>query len=78
MVSTRTKRQSNRRLLIQLKDFDQNPVIGNTMSDRQEIAMVNEGTVDQEFTVGNSDSNRAVNENLVNVKTSKTTFRTQC
>ena len=35
------------------------------MSDRQEKG----STVDQDFTVGSSDSNPAVNENFVNVKT---------
>ena len=68
MVSTRKKRQSDGRLLSQLDDFDQANIIGYTMSDRQQNATVNEGTVDEEFTVGNSDSNPAVNENLVNVK----------
>ena len=39
------------------------------MSDRQENATVNEGTGDQEFTAGFSDSNLMTNENTVNVKT---------
>ena len=39
------------------------------MSDRHDFATVNEGIVDQEFTVSNSDSILAVNETLVNVKT---------
>ena len=69
MVSTREKRQSNRRLLSQLDDFDQDVIIGNTISDREESAKVNVGTADQEFTFGNSNSNLATNENLVNVKT---------
>ena len=62
MVSTRKKRQSGRRLLSQLDDFDRDIVIGNAMSERQENTTVNEGTADQEFTVGNSHSNTAVNE----------------
>ena len=69
MVSTRKKRHSNTMFLSQLDDFDQDVIIGNTVSDRQENATVNIGTVDQEFTVGNSDNNPATNENLVNVKT---------
>ena len=74
MVSTRKKRQSTRRLLSQLNDFDQDLIIGNTMSERQGIAPVDEGTVDQDITVGNSDSNPAVNKNLVNVKTLERCF----
>ena len=42
------------------------------MSGRQENNTVNEGTVDQEFTVGNSDSSPAVTETVVNVKNLKT------
>ena len=47
MVFTRKKRQSNRRLLSQLDDFDQGVIIGNTVSDRQENTIVNENTGDQ-------------------------------
>ena len=43
MVSTRKKGQSNRRLLSQLDDFDQDIIISNTVSDRQENAKVSEG-----------------------------------
>ena len=68
MVSTRKKRQSSRRLLSQLDDFNQDFNIGNIMSERQEIAPVDEGTVDQDVTVVSSDSNPAVNKDLVNVK----------
>ena len=57
MVSTRKKRQSNKRLRSQLNYFDQDIIIGNAMGDRQENATFNEGTVDQGFTAGNSDSN---------------------
>ena len=38
------------------------------MSDTEVNPMVNEDTVDQGCTVGSSDSNPAVNDNLVNVK----------
>ena len=44
------------------------------MNNRQEITTVNEGTADQENTVGNIDSDSAVNENLVNVKTLERCF----
>ena len=57
MVSTRKKRQSNRRLLSQLDDFDQDMIIGNAVSERQENVVVNEGTNDRNFTVGTSSSN---------------------
>ena len=44
------------------------------MNNRQENTGFNEGTVDQEFTVGNSDRGQAVNENVVNVKTLERCF----
>ena len=37
MVSTRRKRQSNRKLLSQLDDFDQDTIIVKATSERQEI-----------------------------------------
>ena len=46
MVSTRKKRQSNRRLLSQLVDFDQDIIPGNAASEKQENTVVNEGTND--------------------------------
>ena len=69
MVSTRKKRQSNKRLLSQLDDFDQDMIIGNAASERQENVVVNEGTNDQDFTVGTSNVSSIVNENALNVKT---------
>ena len=68
MVSTRKKRQTNKKLLSQLDDFDQDMIIGNAVSERQENVVVNEGTNDQDFTVSNSSNNTAVNESVVNVK----------
>ena len=47
MVSTRKRRQSNKRLISQLDDFDQDMVIGNAASERQENTVVNEGTNDR-------------------------------
>ena len=61
MVSTRRKRQSSRRLLSQLDDFDQDIIIGNSVSERQENTVVNEGTNDRDFTVGTSSNNSVVN-----------------
>ena len=46
MVPTGKKRQSNRRFLSHLDDFDQDNIIGNTLSDWRENATINEGTVD--------------------------------
>ena len=69
MVSTRKKRQSSRRLLSQLDDFDQDMIFGNAASERQENVVVKKGTNDREFTVSTSSNNTAVNESTVNVKT---------
>ena len=68
MVSTRKKRQSNRRLLSQLDDFDQDMIIGNTVSERQGNTVVNEGTNDQDFTVGTSNVSSIVNGSVAKVK----------
>ena len=68
MVSTRKNRQSNRRLLSQLDDYDQDIFIGNAARERQENVIVNEGTNDRDFTVGTSCNSSATNENMVNVK----------
>ena len=74
MVSTRKRRQSNRKLLSQLDDFDHDMIIGNAASERQEFIVVNEGTNDQDFTVGTFSNNIKVNGNTVNVKTWKRCF----
>ena len=44
------------------------------MSDRQENVTVNEGTADQDFTVGTSGNNLKSNENTVNVNTLERCF----
>ena len=74
MVSTRKKRQSNKRLLSQLDDFEQDVFIGNAASKRQENVAVNEGTNDQEFTVGTSYDSSTVNGNAMSVKTLEKCF----
>ena len=74
MVSTRKKRQSSRRLLSQLDDHDQDIIIGNAASERQENIMVYEGTNDRNFTLGTSSSSTVNIENVVNVKTLETYF----
>ena len=74
MVSTRKKRQSNRRLLSHLDDFDRDMIIGNAASERQENIVVNEGTNDQDSTVGTSDDSSTVNGNAMSVKTLERCF----
>ena len=69
MVSTRKKRQSNKRLLSQLDDFDQDMIIGNAASERQENIVTNKGTNDRDFTVGTSNDSSIVNGNTMSVKT---------
>ena len=69
MVSTRKKKQSNKRLLNQLDDFDRDMIIGNAVSDRQGKAVVNEGTNDRDFTVGTSSNDSIVNANALSLKT---------
>ena len=49
MASNRKKRQSNKRLLSQLDDFEQDIIIGNTASESQENTVVNEVTKDREI-----------------------------
>ena len=74
MVSTCKERHSNKRLLGQLDDFDQDLIIGNAVSERQENAVVNEGTNDRAFTVGASSNDSIVNGNAISVKTLERCF----
>ena len=74
MVSTRKKRQSNKRLLSQLDDFDRDKIIGNAVSEEQENAVVNDGTNDRDFTVGTSNNDSVVNGNAMSVKTLERCF----
>ena len=74
MAFTRTKRQSKRRLFSQLEDFDQDIIIGNAASERQETIILNECTNYQNFTVETFNYNLATSENAVNVKTSERRF----
>ena len=66
--------QSNTRLLSQLDDFDRDMIIGNAVSERVENAAVNEGTGDQEFTVGTSNNDSVVNGSAMTVKTLERRF----
>ena len=74
MVSTRKKRQSNKMLLSQLDDFDQDMIIGNAVSERQGNTVVNENTNDRDFTVGTPNNNSVVNGNAMSVKTLERCF----
>ena len=74
MVSTRKKRQSSSRLLSQLDDFERDMIIGNAVSERQENAVGNEGTNDQEFTFGTSNNGSVVKGNAMSVKTLERCF----
>ena len=74
MVSTRKQRQSNKRLLSQLDDFDQDMIIGSAVSERQENAVVNEGTNDRDFTISTTNNVSVINESTVNVKTLERCF----
>ena len=74
MVSTRKKKQSNRRLFSQLYDFDQDVILGNAARESQENFVVNESTNDRDFTVGDSSKNSATNESTANVKTLERCF----
>ena len=68
MVSTRKRRQSNKRLLRQLDEFDQDMIIGNAASERQENTVVNGGIDDRDFTVGTSNNDSVANGNAMSVK----------
>ena len=57
-----------------MHDFDQDIIIGNAASERQENIVVSEGTNDRDLTVGTSSINTAINENMVNVKTLERCF----
>ena len=74
MVSTRKKRQSNKRLLGQLDDFDQDIVVRYDASEKPENILVNEGTNDRDFTAGTTIDNSAVNGNAMYVKTLESCF----
>ena len=75
MVFTRKKRQTNKRFLSQLDDFEQDMNIGNAVSERQDNVVVDEGTNDRDFTVSNSSNNTAVNESAMSVKLWKGVLR---
>ena len=74
MVSTRKKRQSNKRLLSQLDDFDRDMIIGNDVSERQESVVVKKSTDHRDFTVGTSNNDSVINGKAMSVKTLERCF----
>ena len=58
-----------------MDDFDQDMIIGNAVSERQENAVVNEGTIDRDFTVSTSNNDSVVNGNAMSVKTLERYFK---
>ena len=69
MVSARKKKQSNRKLLSQLNNFDRKIIIGNAVSDRQQNVAGNERTIGRVLTASDDYSYLAANENVINVQT---------
>ena len=74
MVSSRKKKQSDKRLLSQLDDFDRDMIIGNAVSEGQENAVGNEGTNVQDFTVGTFSNDSVINGNAMSMKTLERCF----
>ena len=74
MVSTRKRRKSNRRLLRQLDDFDQDLIFGSAVNERQENIVANQGNNDRDFAVDTSSVNIVSNGNTVNMKTLERCF----
>ena len=68
MVWTRKKRQSSKRLLNQLHDFKPDVFFDDPVNSGQQNVIVNDGTVEPEFTAYISGSNSTANENTVNVQ----------
>ena len=69
MVSIRKKRQQNRRFVSQPDNFDRDVTIGDSANSGQQNVLVNECSVDRDFTVDDSGSIPATIENTVNVRT---------
>ena len=65
MVSTRKKKQQNRKFLSQLDDFDRNSSGGNLTSSERQIVEVHSGVIDPEFTTGNINRLVSTNENAI-------------
>ena len=74
MVSIWKKRQQKSIILSQLDTFDQDVIIGGTAYSGRQNFIVNDGTVDREFTVNNSGSIPTIKENTVKVQTLERCF----
>ena len=70
-MSIHKKKQQNCWLISQLDDFDQNNIIGDAVSSKRQIFIVNNGLADREFTVSHNDSSVVANENAVEIQTSE-------
>ena len=68
MVSTQKKKQSNRRLLSPLDDFDRDVSIGDAPNSGQQNVRLKEGNIDQQFTANKSGSLSTTKENTAHVQ----------
>ena len=62
------------KLLSRLDNFGQDMIIGNTVRESQENAVVNERTIDRDFTVGTSKDVSVINGNVMSMKTLERCF----
>ena len=69
MISTRKKRQQNRRVRSQIDNSNQDIIFGDAVSSWQQNFMVNNGSGDQEITGESNDGIITTIENTVNVQT---------
>ena len=74
MVSNCKRRQSNKRVLSQIDDSEQDIIVGNTASEKQENTIANEGRGDRDFTDPTSGKTLMTHEFAVNVKTLERCF----
>ena len=74
MIFTRKKRQSNRRLLRQSDEFDQDVFIGKSASEKKENTIVKQHSSSRDFTVSTSGNKLMTRENTVKVKTLERSF----
>ena len=68
MISTRKKKQSYRKLLSRLDEFDQDAMHGDVAKIGKQNVIINDGTVGRELTAKNSGNTSIANKNTVNVQ----------
>ena len=68
MVSTRKKKQSNRKFHSQFDGINQDVVLGEVGNNGQKSVRVNKDTADRDFTAHDSGSNSTPMENTVNIQ----------